>query len=129
MAHIPVLRLRDTLIAVLDTDVSDRDALACQEEINVALEQGSARSVLLDLSLVEVVDSFLARVIHDVASGASLLGAHTVVVGLQPAVAITLVELGLDLKGVLTALNVDRGLTMLQQLRARGEHRGRYQAG
>lgn len=126
MAHVPVLHLRDTLIAVFQTDVSDRDALALQDEINTILQRTGARAVLLDLTLVEVVDSFLARLIHDIARGARLLGAHAVVVGLQPAVAITLVELGLDLKGVRTALNVERGLMMLQRLRAREDRGGRH---
>jgi rsbT antagonist protein RsbS len=116
MARVPIIKVGTTLIATVFEDLHDRDALQLQEDIGSALERTGARGVLLDLSVVELVDSFLGRVLNDVASGTRLLGAQTVVVGMQPAVAMTLVELGLELKGVHTALNAERGMRLLQQL-------------
>lgn len=124
MARIPLVRIRNTLLATFQTDLYDHDALELQSSLNNLLERTECDGVLLDMSVVETVDSFLGRLINDVAQGARLLGAHTVVVGLQPAVAITLVELGLELQGVHTALDVERGLVRLQRLRAAGARRG-----
>lgn len=120
MARISIVRLRNTLVATFQTDLHDRDALELQSSLNDLLERTECDGVVLDMSVVETVDSFLGRLINDVAQGARLLGAHTIVVGLQPAVAITLVELGLELPGVHTALDVERGLVRLQRLRAAG---------
>ncbi|HEX8917620.1 MAG TPA: STAS domain-containing protein [Chloroflexota bacterium] len=124
MARIPIVRIRNTLVATFQKDLYDRDALDLQSSLNDLLERTGCDGVLLDMSMVETVDSFLGRMINDVAQGARLLGAHTVVVGLQPAVAITLVELGLELPGVHTALDVERGLVRLQRIRAAGARQG-----
>jgi rsbT antagonist protein RsbS len=113
VARVPVLELDGVLIATVQDDLRDADTLALEEELGRRLERGGARGVLIDLSVVETVDSFLGRAIHDIAAGARLLGARTVVVGIQPAVAVTLVELGLELRGVRTALSARHGLAML----------------
>src|SRR4051794_6545340 len=105
MARTPIIHIGEIPGAAVQEDLSDRDALDLQEALNRMLERTGARGVLIDLSVVEMVDSFLGRLLSDIATGARLLGAHTVVVGIQPAVAITLVELGLDLKGVHTTLD------------------------
>ena len=118
MARVPIIRLGDVLIASVQEDLTDHDAARLQEELNGLLERTGARGVLLDVSVLQIIDSFLGRLLHDIATGARLLGARTVVVGIQPAVAITLVELGLELKGVRTALNAERGLVLLQRMMA-----------
>jgi rsbT antagonist protein RsbS len=125
MAHVPVIRLGDILIATVVEEIRDRDALDLQDELADAIERTGALGVMLDLSIVETVDSFLGRLLGDVALGARLLGAQTVVVGLRPAVAITLVELGLELKGVYTALNPEKGLSLLNDLIHRNAHSSR----
>lgn len=119
MARVPIIRLGDVLIASVQEDLNDRDAADLQEELNELLEKTGARGVLLDVSVLQLIDSFLGRMLRDIATGARLLGAHAVVVGIQPAVAVTLVELGLELTGVRTALNSDKGLRLLQTLMAR----------
>ena len=129
MARVPIVHVGDVLIATVHEELHDRDAIRLQEELGATLERTSAAGVLLDLSIVETVDSFLGRMINDVASSARLLGAHSVVVGIQPAVAITLVELGLELKGVHTALNAARGMELLHQLHARELRNGHRRAG
>jgi rsbT antagonist protein RsbS len=106
----------DTLIATVVEDLHDRDALALQEDLTGQLERSGAAGVLLDLSAVEIVDSFLGRLLNDIAAATRLLGANTVVVGIQPAVAVTLVELGLELRGVHTALNSTKGMALLHSL-------------
>ena len=128
MARVPVIQVGETLIAAVQEDLRDQDALVLQEDLLERLERTGARGVLLDVSVVETLDSYLGRLLGEIALGARLLGAQTVVVGLQPAVAITLVELGLDLKGVHTALNAGHGLTLLRRLVLqddRGARRGR----
>jgi rsbT antagonist protein RsbS len=117
VARVPIVRLGDVLIATVQDELYDHDALQLQEELGLLLERGAARGVVLDFSVVETVDSFLARLIASIASTSRLLGAETVVVGLQPAVAVTLVELGLTLSGVHTALNPNKGLALLSRLR------------
>ena len=124
MAAVPIVQLGDILVATVQDELEDRDAIALQERLGELIERADAVGVLLDLTLVETVDSFLGRVLHDIASEAQLLGATTVVVGIQPAVAITLVELGLDLKGVHTALTADRGMARLRRLLAEQHGRG-----
>src|SRR5688572_29473635 len=124
MARVPVIKVGQTLIATVQEDLRDRDALDLQTNLSEQLEQTGARGVLLDLSIVDTVDSFLGRLMHDVARVSRLLGAQTVVVGLQPAVAVTLVELGLELRGVRTALTADKGMNLLNKL-LREERRGR----
>lgn len=116
MARVPVIHVGSVLIATVQEDLRDRDALQLQEDLTTALERTDARGVLLDISVVETVDSFLGRLLSDIASVVRLLGAHTVVVGMQPAVAITLTEMGLDLRGVNTALNAAKGMNVLDRL-------------
>ncbi len=123
MATVPIIRIGDALIATVQEDLFDRDALRLQEDLGALLERTTVRGVLLDLSVVQTVDSFLARVIGNVATMARLMGAETVVAGIQPAVAITLVELGLELRGVQTALNAEKGMILLR--RRMGGHLGR----
>src|SRR5436190_68299 len=113
MARVPIVRLGDVLVASVQEDLYDRDVLELQETLTGQLERTGARGVLIDVSVVETVDSYLGRVLRDTALGARLLGAHTVVVGIQPAVAVTLVELGLELSGVRTALNAGKGMALL----------------
>ena len=117
MARVPIIRIGDVLIATVQDELYDHDALQLQEDLGQFLERGVARGVVLDFSTVATVDSFLARLIGTIAAASRLLGAETVVVGLQPAVAVTLVELGLTLPGVHTALNAEKGLALLAHLR------------
>jgi rsbT antagonist protein RsbS len=117
VARVPVIRLGNTLIATVQDELYDHDALRLQEELGRLLERGLASGVLLDLSAVATVDSFLARLIGGIAAASRLLGAETVVVGLQPAVAVTLVELGLTLPGIRTALDAEKGLALLANRR------------
>ena len=116
MARVPIVRVGDTLIATVLEDLHDRDAMQLQEDIGSALERTGARGVLLDISIVELIDSFLGRLLNDVAAATRLLGAQAVIVGMQPQVAMTLVELGLELKGVRTALTPDKGMALLRRL-------------
>lgn len=114
MERIPILRLGRFLLVTIQVDMHDQLALSLQEDLTQRIVREKARGVLIDISSLDVVDSFIGRTISNIAAISRVLDAHTVVVGMQPAVAITLVELGLDLKGVQTALNVDRGMTLLQ---------------
>jgi len=116
VARAPVLRIANTLVATVLEDLHDRDAQDLQTDLLGQLERTGANGVLLDLSVVEIVDSFLGRMLNDIAVGVRLLGAQMVVVGIQPAVAITLVELGLELRGVRTAVSPDRGMALLRRL-------------
>ena len=116
MTRVPIVQIENKLIATVLEDLSDRDALQLQEDLGRRIEQSGVAGVLLDLSVVEIVDSFLGRLITDIVAGSRLLGAQTVVVGIQPAVAVTLVELGLELKGVRTALTPAKGMRMLDNL-------------
>ena len=125
MTRVPIVRVDDTLIATVLEDLTDRDALALQEALGDILERTGARGVILDLTVVDTVDSFLGRLLNDLAVHTRLMGARTVVVGIQPAVAITLVELGLQLKGVHTALDPTKGRALLRRLLARDKGRRR----
>ncbi len=116
MARVPIVRIGDTLIATVQEELADRDALALQEDLSLDVERSGVGGVLLDLSAVQTVDSFLARCLNDTAIEMRLLGAVTVIVGIQPAVAITLVELGLELNGIQTALNPEKGMRLLRRL-------------
>jgi rsbT antagonist protein RsbS len=129
VARVPIVRVGDTLIATVVEDLQDRDALQLQEDLGRTLERTGARGVLVDLSVVELVDSFLGRLLNDVAATTRLLGAATVLVGIRPAVAVTLVELGLELRGVHTALTPDRGLALLRRITAAGARGGGPRAG
>jgi rsbT antagonist protein RsbS len=113
MDRIPILRLGDILLVSIQVDLQDRIAVQLQEDLAERIVQTSAHGVLIDISALEIVDSFVGRMINTVASVSRVLDAETVVVGMRPAVAITLVELGLSLPGVRTALDLDRGLAML----------------
>jgi rsbT antagonist protein RsbS len=115
--RIPILRMGEYLLVTIQVDMHDQLALTLQDDLTAAITKHSARGVLLEISSLEIVDSFIGRMISNIAGMARILDAHTVVVGMQPAVAITLVELGLSLPGVRTALNVDRGMKLLEQLR------------
>ena len=120
MVRIPIVKVGPNLIATVNEDLTDHDALELQESLNLALERASATGVLIDVTVVETIDSFLGRLLNEIALGARLLGAKTVVAGIQPAVAMTLVELGLNLDGVATALTAERGLAMLNGSRQPG---------
>ena len=116
MDRIPILRMGDYLLVTIQVDMSDQLALQLQDDLTGTITRTGARGVLIDISSLEIVDSFIGRMIASIAGMARVLDAHTVVVGMQPAVAITLVELGLSLAGVRTALNVDKGMKLLRQL-------------
>ncbi len=105
----------EILLVTIQVDMHDQLALRLQEDLTVAIEKNEAKGVLIDISGLEIVDSFIGRMIADISGMARLLDAMTVVVGMQPAVAITLVELGLSLPGVATALNVERGMQLLRR--------------
>ncbi len=115
MDHIPILKLGRVLLVSIQVDMHDRLAMALQDDLTKRIVQDGARGVLIDFSALDVVDSFIGRMISNTASMARILDATTVLVGMQPAVAITLVELGLRLDGVRTALNVDLGIKLLRR--------------
>lgn len=114
MERIPILKMGEFLLVTIQVDMHDRLAMTLQDDLTTMIYQTSPQGVLLDICFLEVVDSFMARILGNIAGMARLLGVDTVVVGIRPAVAITLVELGLDLKGVRTALNVDKGMALLR---------------
>jgi rsbT antagonist protein RsbS len=113
MERIPILRMGRLLLVTIQVEMDDRIALQLQEDLTSEIEKIGARGVLIDISALEIVDSFIGRMISNISTMAHLLNARTVVVGMQPAVAITLVELGLTMSGIKTALNVERGMAML----------------
>jgi rsbT antagonist protein RsbS len=113
MERIPILQIRNILLVSIQVDLQDHLAVALQEDLAERIVSSGSHGVLIDISGLELVDSFIGRMISTIASMSRVLDASTVVVGMRPAVAITLVELGLSLVGVRTALDVDRGLTML----------------
>lgn len=114
MERIPILKLGEFLLVTIQVDIYDRMAITLQEDLADRLAETGASGVLIDISSLDVVDSFMGRMLGNIAEMAGVMGAETVVVGIQPAVAITLVELGITLEGVKTALNVDKGLDILQ---------------
>jgi rsbT antagonist protein RsbS len=114
-SRIPILKVGRVLIVPIQVDMDDQAVMHLQERILSELERTGARGVLIDISLLEMVDSFIGRVLSDIAAMARIMDARTVVVGMQPAVAITLVELGLELKGVDTVLNVDEGIKLMRR--------------
>lgn len=116
MDRIPILRMGRLLLVTIQVDMHDRLAMALQEDLTTRIVKDRANGVLIDISALDIVDSFIGRMISDTAAMAKILDAKTVLVGMQPAVAITLVELGLTLEGVHTALNVELGIKMLEQL-------------
>jgi rsbT antagonist protein RsbS len=119
MYRIPILRMGHILLVTIQVDMEDQMALALQDDLANRISETGAKGVLIDISALEIVDSFVGRMLASISGISRILDATTVVVGMQPAVAITLVELGLSLEGVRTALNVERGLELLAQ--ARGE--------
>jgi rsbT antagonist protein RsbS len=113
--RIPILKMGSFLLVTIQVDMHDRLAMQLQDDLTTRIVASRARGVLIDISSLEIVDSFIGRMISNIAAMARVLDADTVVVGMQPAVAITLVELGLSLEGVRTALNVDKGMLLLQK--------------
>jgi len=116
MDRIPILRMGKLLLVTIQVDMHDRLALTLQDDLAERIVKDRAHGVLIDISALDIVDSFIGRMISNTAAIARVLDARTVLVGMQPAVAITLVELGLTLEGVRTALNVEQGIRILQQL-------------
>jgi len=114
MDRIPILKLGHFLLVTIQVDMHDRLALVLQEELTARIVSDQARGVLIDISSLDIVDSFIGRMLSNIAGMARVLDAETVVVGMQPSVAITLVELGLSLPRIRTALNVDRGMDLLK---------------
>jgi rsbT antagonist protein RsbS len=114
MDKIPILKLGDFLLVTIQVDMHDRLALTVQDDLTAQIVAHRARGVLIDISALDIVDSFIGRMLANIAGMARILDAETVVVGMQPSVAITLVELGLSLPGIRTALNVDRGMALLR---------------
>jgi rsbT antagonist protein RsbS len=113
MTRIPILRMGKFLLVTIQVDLQDQTALALQDDLSEMITKTGARGVLIDISALELVDSFIGRMLVGISGIARVLDAQAVVVGMQPAVAITLVELGLSLTGVRTALNVERGMAIL----------------
>jgi rsbT antagonist protein RsbS len=113
MERIPILRMGDLLLVTIQVDMHDRLAMTLQDDLTERIVRDRAKGVLIDISALDLVDSFIGRMISNTAAMARVLDAQTVVVGMQPAVAITLVELGLTLHGVKTALYVEKGMALL----------------
>jgi len=118
MDRIPILKLGDALLVTIQVDMHDRMATALEEDLTTRIVSARAKGVLIDISALEIVDSFIGRMLDNIAGVSRVLDAETVVVGMRPAVAITLVELGLSLTGVKTALNVERGMELIKRRRA-----------
>ena len=116
MERIPILKMARFLLVSIQVDMDDRTAMNLQDDLTSAIVKHRAKGVLIDISSLDVVDSFIGRMLANTAAMAKVLDADTVVVGMQPSVAITLVELGLSLKGVRSALNVERGMELLQRI-------------
>jgi len=117
--RIPILKLEDVLLVSIQVDMHDQLALTLQDDLTQRIVATRARAVLIDISALEMVDSFMGRMLGNNASMSRILDAHTVVVGMRPAVAITLVELGLSLPGIRTAMNVDAGLVLMRKVLGR----------
>ena len=115
MDRIPILRMGDFLLVTIQVDMHDQLALKLQDDLTMAIQKWASKGVLIDISSLEMVDSFIGRMVSDISGMSRILGAETILVGMQPAVAITLVELGLTLPGVATALDVERGMALLRR--------------
>lgn len=126
MERIPILKMNDLLLVTIQVDMHDRLAMTLQDDLTERIVKEHARGVLIDISSLEIVDSFIGRMITNIAGMSRVLDADTVVVGMRPAVAITLVELGMALPGVRTALNVDKGMAMLS---VAAQHKERFHGG
>jgi rsbT antagonist protein RsbS len=114
MDRIPILKMGDCLLVTIQVDMHDQLAVSLQEDLTDQIAKHAARGVLIDISSLEIVDSFIGRMLANIAAMSRVLDAQTVLTGMQPAVAITLVELGMTLPGIKTALNVERGMELLQ---------------
>ncbi len=114
MERIQILKMGDFLLVTVQVDMNDRVAMSLQDDLTDRIVSTAARGVLIDISSLEIVDSFMGRILGNIAATSRVLDAETVVVGMRPAVAITLVELGMSLTGVRTALNVDKGINLLR---------------
>jgi rsbT antagonist protein RsbS len=121
MERIPILRMGEFLLVTIQVDMHDKLALSLQDDLTSEIQRREAKGVLIDISALEMVDSFIGRMISNISSMARILDARTVVVGMRPAVAITLVELGLSLTGVDTALDVERGMRLLRSRMGSGD--------
>ena len=124
MERIPILQIGELLLVTIQVDMHDRLAMTLQDDLTNRIVATSAHGVLIDISSLEIVDSFIGRVLGNIAKMSQVLDAQTVVVGMQPAVAITLVELGLSLNGVRTALNVEKGMALLHSALGRDARSG-----
>lgn len=124
MERIPILRMGSFLLVTIQVDMHDQLAMTLQDDLTSAIAKHDSRGVLIDISSLEIVDSFIGRMLANIAAMSRVLDAHTVLVGMQPAVAITLVELGMSLPGVRTALNVESGMELLHSLSDRPEESG-----
>ncbi|MBD1918092.1 MULTISPECIES: STAS domain-containing protein [Cyanophyceae] len=114
MERIPILQMGEFLLVTIQVDMHDRLAMTLQDDLTNRISQTNANGVLIDISALDIVDSFIGRILGNIAKMSQVMDAETVVVGMQPAVAITLVELGLSLTGIRTALNVEKGMALLQ---------------
>ncbi len=122
MERIPILKMGETLLVTIQVDMHDKIAAALEEDLTAKIAETGAKGVLIDISSLEIVDSFIGRMLDNIAGVSRILDAETVVCGMRPAVAITLVELGLSLSGVKTALNVERGMDLIRsRLNSDGE--------
>ena len=124
MERIPILKMNEFLLVSIQVDMHDRLAMTLQDDLTERIVRDRARGVLIDISSLEIVDSFIGRMIGNIAAMSRVLDAETVVVGMRPAVAITLVELGLSLPGVRTSLNVDKGMELLRASLSGGNGNG-----
>ena len=128
MERIPILKMGAYLLVTIQVDMHDQLALSLQDDLTDRIVKTQAKGVLIDISSLELVDSFIGRMLGNIAAMSRILDAETVVVGMRPAVAITLVELGLSLKGVKTALNVEKGMSLLEErVRRRVDGNGRFE--
>jgi rsbT antagonist protein RsbS len=118
MDRVPILKIGDVLLISIQVELGDHTAVLLQEDIAERIVASGAHGVIIDITALDIVDSFVGRMLASIAAISRVLDAHTVVVGMRPAVAITLVELGLSLSGVQTALNLDRGMRILEEARA-----------
>jgi rsbT antagonist protein RsbS len=124
MERIPILRMGNILLVTIQVDMHDRLAMQLQDDLSNKIVSAGARGVLIDISALDIVDSFIGRMLGNIAAISRILDAATVLVGMQPAVAITLVELGMSLRGIRTALDVERGMALLAELAASEKNGG-----
>ena len=129
MDRIPILRMGELLLVTIQVDMHDRLAMALQDDLTAMISATGSRGVLIDISALDVVDSFIGRMLANIAQMSRVLDAQTVVTGMRPAVAITLVELGMSLTGVRTALSVDRGMDLLRRSLAEQDGPGGWDGG